>query len=81
MFVYFSFYFVFSRNEYANIPAQTLVQGFGSIGFTPTVQALKEFEDDYGLKVGDEEEEDEEEEDDDEDDESGSEEDSDEDDE
>lgn len=58
------------------------MQGFGSIGFTPTVQALKEFEDDYGLKIGDEEGEDEEEEDDDdEDDESGSEEDSDEDDE
>lgn len=50
---------------------QTINQGFESSGFTPTVQALKEFEDDYGLKVGDEEED--EDDDEDEDSESGSE--------
>lgn len=66
---------------YTNIREQTLKQGFESIGFTPTVQPLKEFEDDYGLKLGDEDEEEGEEEEED-DDESGSEEeDSDEDDE
>lgn len=46
---------------------QTIKQGFETSGFTPIVQPLKEFEDDYGLKVGDEEE-DEDDEDDDEDD-------------
>ncbi|KAI2787452.1 hypothetical protein POX_f07816 [Penicillium oxalicum] len=67
---------------------ETLRSGFESVGFTPVLQPLKEFEDDYGLKLGDEgEEEEEEEEEDDEDDEgseddeSGSEDDSDEDDE
>ncbi|OOQ83254.1 zinc metalloprotease [Penicillium brasilianum] len=61
---------------------ETLKQGFESIGFTPTVQPLKEFEDDYGLKLGDEDEEEDDDDEDDEDDESGSEEeDSDEDDE
>lgn len=51
---------------------QTIKQGFETSGFTPTVQPLKEFEDDYGLKVGGEEE-DEDDDDDDEDSETGSE--------
>lgn len=38
------------------------------VGFAPVVQPLKEFEDDYGLKLGDEDEEDEDDEDDDDDD-------------
>ncbi|KAL4808989.1 Metalloenzyme, LuxS/M16 peptidase-like protein [Aspergillus unguis] len=64
---------------------ETIEKGLKESGFFPKVQALKEFEDDYGLKVGDgeddDEEEDDEDEDSDEEDESGSEEDSDEDDE
>ena len=54
---------------------QTIKQGFEASGFTPTVQPLKEFEDDYGLKVGDEEEDedDDDDDDDDEDSETGSE--------
>lgn len=55
----------------ATVLEETINQGFESSGFTPTVQALKEFEDDYGLKVGDEEED--EDDDEDEDSESGSE--------
>lgn len=43
---------------------QTLVQGFESIGFTPKVQALKEFEDDYGLKLDGDDEDDEDDDDD-----------------
>lgn len=35
------------------------MQGFESVGFSPKVQALKEFEDDYGLKLDGDEEEDE----------------------
>ncbi|KAJ5749395.1 hypothetical protein N7533_006423 [Penicillium manginii] len=31
-------------------------QGFEASGFTPTVQPLKRFEDDYGLKAGDQNE-------------------------
>ncbi|KXG52603.1 Peptidase M16, core [Penicillium griseofulvum] len=55
----------------ATVLEETIKQGFESSGFTPTVQPLKEFEDDYGLKVGDEEEdEDDDEDDDDEDDDS-----------
>ncbi|KAJ5747682.1 uncharacterized protein N7511_009378 [Penicillium nucicola] len=42
----------------ATVLEETIKQGFEASGFTPTVQALKEFEDDYGLKAGDEEEED-----------------------
>lgn len=53
------------------------MQGFESIGFSPKVQALKEFEDDYGLKLDGDEEEDE---DDDDDEETGSEDEMDEDD-
>ncbi|KAJ5647133.1 hypothetical protein N7490_003505 [Penicillium lividum] len=65
---------------------EPIKSGFESVGFTPTVQPLKEFEDDYGFKLGaedenedddDEDEDDEDEDDDDEDDESGSEEESD----
>ncbi|KAJ5112326.1 hypothetical protein N7532_000371 [Penicillium argentinense] len=53
----------------------TLKQGFESFGFTPQVQVLKEFEDDYGLKLdGDEEDDDDEDVEDYESDESGSEE-------
>ncbi|KAJ5973576.1 hypothetical protein N7481_010786 [Penicillium waksmanii] len=53
---------------------ETLKQGFETFGFTPKVQALKEFEDDYGFKAGDDEEEEEEDdEDEDEDDEEDSE--------
>ncbi|KAJ5215933.1 uncharacterized protein N7498_002340 [Penicillium cinerascens] len=53
---------------------EPLKQGFESYGFTPKVQALKEFEDDYGLKLdGDEEEDDDDEDEEDEEDESGSE--------
>lgn len=44
------------------------MEGFESVGFTPTVQVLKEFEDDYGLKLDDEEEDDEDEDDEDEED-------------
>ncbi|KAJ5673820.1 hypothetical protein N7462_009259 [Penicillium macrosclerotiorum] len=58
---------------------EPLVQGFKSAGFTPTVQPLKEFEDDYGLKLDGDEEDDEDE--DDEDYENDSEDDDDEDDE
>ncbi|KAJ5143662.1 Peptidase M16 core [Penicillium bovifimosum] len=61
----------------ATVLEETIKQGFEACGFTPTVQPLKEFEDDYGLKVGDEEEDDEDE-DDDEDYETGSEDDDDE---
>ncbi|KAJ5968683.1 hypothetical protein N7501_004931 [Penicillium viridicatum] len=60
----------------ATVLEDTIKQGFETSGFTPTVQPLKEFEDDYGLKVGDEEEDeddDEDDEDDDEDSETGSE--------
>ncbi|KAL4781190.1 Metalloenzyme, LuxS/M16 peptidase-like protein [Aspergillus varians] len=61
---------------------ETIEQGLKASGFSPKVQSLKEFEDDYGFKVGDgsEDDEDEDDEDDDEDDDSGSEEDSDDDD-
>lgn len=45
------------------------MKGFESVGFTPKVQLLKEFEDDYGLKLDGDEEEDEEDEDEDEEDE------------
>lgn len=31
---------------------QPIKQGFESFSFTPTVQSLKEFEDDYGFKAG-----------------------------
>lgn len=31
---------------------QPIKQGLESSGFTPTVQPLKEFEDDYGFKAG-----------------------------
>ncbi|KAJ5738977.1 hypothetical protein N7493_002132 [Penicillium malachiteum] len=63
---------------------EPIKQGFESFGFTPKVQPLKEFEDDYGFKLGaneDEEEDDDDDDDDDEEYESGSEEESDEDDE
>ncbi|KAJ5105494.1 hypothetical protein NUU61_002841 [Penicillium alfredii] len=56
----------------ATVMEDTIKQGFEASGFTPTVRLLKEFEDDYGLKLdGDEEEDDD---DDDEEYESGSEE-------
>ena len=55
---------------------QPIKQGFEAIGFNPKVQSLKDFEDDYGLKLdGDEEDDDDDDDDDDEDeeeDESGS---------
>lgn len=41
------------------------MKGFEGLGFSPVVQPLKEFEDDYGLKFGDEDEEDDDDEDDD----------------
>ncbi|KAJ5133540.1 hypothetical protein N7448_001435 [Penicillium atrosanguineum] len=51
---------------------EPLKQGFETFGFTPVVQPLKEFEDDYGFKLdGDKEEEEEEEEEDDEEDSEG----------
>ncbi|KAL4949336.1 Metalloenzyme, LuxS/M16 peptidase-like protein [Aspergillus filifer] len=59
---------------------EAIAKGLTESGFTPKARPLKEFEDDYGLKVGDDddnEDDDGEEEDSDEDDESGSEEDSD----
>lgn len=48
--------------EYANNAMQTITQGFKSSGFKPTVQSLKEFEDDYGLKGDEEDDEDDEDE-------------------
>lgn len=49
------------------------MQGFESAEFTPKVQALKEFEDDYGLKLDGDEEEEDDEDDEDDDEETGSE--------
>ncbi|KKK20693.1 putative zinc metalloprotease, partial [Aspergillus rambellii] len=62
----------------ATVLEQTIKKGMEESGFSPKVQPLKEFEDDYGLKVGDGEEEESDDEDDDE--ESGSDEDDDDDD-
>ncbi|KAL4921289.1 Metalloenzyme, LuxS/M16 peptidase-like protein, partial [Aspergillus aurantiobrunneus] len=45
---------------------ETIEKGMKASGFSPKVQPLKEFEDDYGLKVGEEEDEDEDDDDDDE---------------
>ncbi|KAJ5569842.1 uncharacterized protein N7459_009272 [Penicillium hispanicum] len=62
----------------ATVLEEPINKGFQAFGFTPNIQALKDFEDDYGLKLeGDEEEEDD---DDDEEYETGSEDESDEDD-
>ncbi|KAL4890916.1 Metalloenzyme, LuxS/M16 peptidase-like protein [Aspergillus ambiguus] len=63
----------------ATVLEETIKTGLESSGFAPKVQSLKEFEDDYGLKVGDED--DEESDDDDDEYETGSEEDEDDDDE
>lgn len=52
-----------------NSPLQTIKEGLESSGYKPEVQPLKYFEDDYGLKVGDDDEEDDDDEDEDEDDE------------
>ncbi|KAB8239766.1 Metalloenzyme, LuxS/M16 peptidase-like protein [Aspergillus alliaceus] len=41
----------------ATVLEETIKEGLQSSGFTPVVQPLKEFEDDYGLKVGDDEDE------------------------
>ncbi|KAB8070491.1 Metalloenzyme, LuxS/M16 peptidase-like protein [Aspergillus leporis] len=41
----------------ATMLEETIKKGFQSSGFTPEVQLLKDFEDDYGLKVGDDEDE------------------------
>ncbi|KAE8144519.1 Metalloenzyme, LuxS/M16 peptidase-like protein [Aspergillus avenaceus] len=65
----------------ATVLEETIKEGLESSGFTPDVQPLKEFEDDYGLKVGDDEDEESDDEDDSDEYETGSEEDSDEDDE
>ncbi|KAJ0419969.1 Metalloenzyme, LuxS/M16 peptidase-like protein [Aspergillus carlsbadensis] len=68
----------------ATVLDETIEKGLKESGFSPKVQPLKGFEDDYGLKVGDddgddddEDQDEDEDEEDDEDDESGSEEDSD----
>ena len=51
---------------------QPLSKGFEAIGFIPKIQLLKEFEDDYGLKLdGDEEDDDENDDEDEEEDEEG----------
>lgn len=42
------------------------MEGFESVGFTPKVQVLQEFEDDYGLKLDGDDEEDEDDDDEDE---------------
>ncbi|PWY86141.1 hypothetical protein BO70DRAFT_351755 [Aspergillus heteromorphus CBS 117.55] len=41
----------------ATVLEETIKGGLEASGFTPKVQALKEFEDDYGLKAGDDEDE------------------------
>ncbi|KAJ9248250.1 hypothetical protein DTO207G8_7552 [Paecilomyces variotii] len=53
----------------APIMEKTIKEGLESSGYKPEVQPLKYFEDDYGLKVGDDDEEDDDDEDEDEDDE------------
>ncbi|KAJ5666085.1 uncharacterized protein N7477_008533 [Penicillium maclennaniae] len=58
-----------------NVLEEPLKQGFEAFGFAPVVQPLKEFEDDYGLKLdGDEEEDEDDDDEEDSEDESGSEE-------
>ncbi|RAK80678.1 putative zinc metalloprotease [Aspergillus fijiensis CBS 313.89] len=48
----------------ATVMEETIKEGLQASGFTPKVQALKEFEDDYGLKTGDDNDDEEEGEDD-----------------
>ena len=36
-----------------SLRSQTIKRGLESSGFTPKVRPLKDFEDDYGLKLGD----------------------------
>ncbi|KAF9884153.1 hypothetical protein FE257_002211 [Aspergillus nanangensis] len=42
----------------ATVMEETIKTGLESSGFTPKVQTLKDFEDDYGLKVGDDDDDD-----------------------